>query len=792
MGLLDQLNPQQREAVETTDGPLLILAGAGSGKTRVITYRIAYLINYRGVPPGNLLAVTFTNKAADEMRSRVDALLHESGGMGAGRGNWGRLERRPWISTFHSFCVRLLREDGRRIGLPRDFSIYDQDDQLRVVKSCLRRLGLSERELQSRTVLARISHAKNHGLSPELFYQRAADPLAAKMANVFQMYNDSMKTANAVDFDDLLLKAVCLLSEDAETALKYNERFHYILVDEYQDTNRPQYELVRLLTQRHQNLCVVGDEDQSIYSWRGADIRNIVEFEKDFPQARIIRLEENYRSTQAILDAASALVSHNVYRKGKKLWTTRQGSNKVYCYVAPDGENESLFTADWIAKRRQSHPDERIAILYRTNAQSRLYEEALRRYGLKYNLVGGFSFYERVEVKDLLAYLKAAANTHDSISLLRIINSPPRGIGDATINKLEEYALANNLSVWDALERILDEKSEARGKQKLLTPRAASALASFRDLMKELQQMIPESNVPKLLSTILERTAYRAPLEEEGSPESISRLENIDELLNAANDSMERGEGLAEFLDHAALVSEVDSYDEGALTILMTLHSAKGLEFPVVFLGGLEEGLLPHSRSLLIEDALEEERRLCYVGMTRARDILILTRARARRRYGERMPDSSTRSRFWDEVPNDLLEDLSKRTLPRAPYPAKFSPGERVYDYESSESEEIVVREDSFRNINQYFHRTGGAPHAIPADRALGAPGVPTRRAKPASQGRGPRSGLEPGCRVRHPKYGYGTVLHREGNGEEAKLTVSFPGLGLKKLVEKYADLERV
>jgi len=731
MNLLDQLNPQQREAVETTDGPLLILAGAGSGKTRVITYRIAYLIDYCGVPPGNILAVTFTNKAAEEMRNRVDALVHTS------------LLGRPWLSTFHSFCVRLLREDGSKIGLRRDFSIYDEDDQLSVVKACVRRLSLSERELPSRGVLSRISHAKNHSQSPEDFYQTATDPMGEKVALAYQMYNKVLRESNAVDFDDLLLEAVRLLSEDAETALKYNQRYRYLLVDEYQDTNRSQYQLIRLLTQTQQNVCVVGDEDQSIYSWRGADIRNILEFEKDYPQARIIRLEENYRSTQTILDAAAAVVSHNLYRKGKKLWTSRRGDEKVYFYEGMDGENESLFVADWIVKRRKQHPDEKIAILYRTNSQSRLYEESLRRYGLKYSLVGGFSFYERTEVKDLLAYLKAAANPQDSVNLLRIVNSPPRGIGEGTVKKLEELARAHNLSFWDALEQLLEDRLAAKLDDKLLSARAASALENFYSLMKELQALVADAKVPELLNAILERTEYSARLEEEASPESLARLENIEELLNAATDSMERGEGLTEFLDHAALVSDVDAYDEKTSITLMTLHSAKGLEFPVVFLAGLEEGLLPHNRSLLNEHSLEEERRLCYVGMTRAQDLLILTRARSRRHYGDRMPVLSRPSRFWSEIPEELLQDISPRIgRPATAAPAAI-PGERFYEYEPSES---------------------------PSD----------------------HNAMPLGARVRHPRFGYGTVLQREGVGDDVKLTVSFPGVGLKKLIEKYAGLERL
>ncbi|MBI4464055.1 MAG: UvrD-helicase domain-containing protein [Acidobacteria bacterium] len=744
MSLLDQLNPQQREAVVETDGPLLILAGAGSGKTRVITYRVAYLIDDCGMPPEKLLAVTFTNKAADEMRSRVRELVRLPG------------LARPWISTFHSFCVRILREDGPRIGLPRDFTIYDEADQLSVVKACLKQLGLGDRQLQPRAVLSRISYAKNHGQVPEAAFQLASDPLAEHVAVVFDLYTRMLRQANAVDFDDLLLEAVRLLRDNADAALKYNERFRYLLVDEYQDTNRAQYELVRLLTQTHQNLCVVGDEDQSIYSWRGADIRNIIEFEKDYPQARIIRLEENYRSTQSILDAATAVVSHNRYRKGKTLWTARQGGQRIGCYEGPDGENESLFVADWIANRRKTHPEEKIAILYRTNAQSRLYEEALRRYSLKYHVVGAISFYERAEVKDLLAYLKVALNLQDSVGLLRILNSPPRGIGQTTVRKLEEIALEAGLSLWEGIGQAVQEK--------LLPPRALSALESFRALMSDLHRMVSEATVPEMLKTILERTRYLELLEEEGTPESFGRMENIQELVNAASDSLERGESLTEFLDHAALVSDADSYDEKALTTLMTLHSAKGLEFPVVFLAGMEEGLLPHSRSLLHSQALEEERRLCYVGMTRAQDILILTRARYRRHYGDQMPVANRPSRFLSEIPEPLFDKLSED----AP-----SSGERYYEYEPSERNNRASREASLEGVRRFFGSRAGENRPLPkASEAV--------------------SDFPPGSRVRHPKFGYGTVLRREGEGDEMKLTIRFPDFGLKKLVGKYAGLERV
>ena len=747
MGLLDQLNPQQREAVEATEGPLLILAGAGSGKTRVITYRIAYLAEYRGVPAENVLAVTFTNKAAEEMRGRVERLVQAAG------------LARPWVSTFHSFCVRLLRREGERIGLPKNFSIYDEDDQMRVVKNCLKELGLTKRELQARAVLSRISHAKNQGRKPEEFFLTAETLGAERLAQVYELYERELRKAHATDFDDLLLFAVRLLHENADVALRYNERYPYILVDEYQDTNRSQYELVRLLTQTQQNLCVVGDEDQSIYSWRGADIRNIVEFEKDYPQAKVIRLEENYRSTQSILDAASAVVANNRYRKGKTLWTARQGGPKVGVYEGPDGENESLFVADWIAKRGRD-AEEQVAILYRTNSQSRLYEEALRRYAIQYHVVGSISFYERAEVKDLLAYLKAAVNLQDSVSLLRIINSPPRGIGNTTVQKVEEIALEANLPFWEALGQAVEHT--------LLPPRMLAAIESFRELMEELHEMVAVSGVPEILKKVLDRTGYIETLEGEGTPEAAGRIENIQELLNAAADSQERGEDASQFLDHAALVSDADGYDENARVTLMTLHSAKGLEFPVVFLAGMEEGLLPHSRSLLDSQALEEERRLCYVGMTRARDVLILTRAASRRRYGSQMPESSRPSRFLREIPSGLLDDLSSSR--------RMNRTGRYYEYlpavEASGEAEEDPRDVAVANAKHFLGLPGG---------------------KPSPEKRQARIGrITLGSRVRHPKFGYGTVLRCEGNGDETKLTVSFSGFGLKKLVAKYADLEPV
>ncbi len=794
---LSKLNPQQREAVETVNGPVLILAGAGSGKTRVITYRIAHLIDGAGVPPDSILAVTFTNKAASEMASRVESL--------AG----GRSLSKPLISTFHSFCVRLLRRDINVLqvggkGYRKDFVIYDETDQQNVVKAAMKRLGIDDKQVTPRNVLGHISWAKNHMLDPQQVYLESSDPKTERVSHIYEIYRQELAKSNALDFDDLLLYAVRVLKASGETRERYNRRYRYILVDEYQDTNRPQYELMRMLAGAEHNVCAVGDEDQSIYSWRGADIRNILEFEQDFPEARIIRLEQNYRSTQNILQAASAVVANNVKRKGKNLWTDRTGGAQIGYYEAPDGENEALFAADYISKYlRQGHAENgetpRAAVLYRTNSQSRLVEEAMRRYQLKYHVVGGFSFYERAEIKDMISYLKVLSNPDDSIAVQRVINTPARGIGKTTMETIERIALETGTSMWGAIGEVL--------KRQLLPPRALAALKSFRELIEDARAMhlgsfvdrvaetaaaaeaaandsvasaddeenfqqsmdfspaefeedatgftpetfgeemeastsVNDSRSPsagsgqafdsggqnraasaqddnsigsskpsaqnadpdnpervegfrapgdaastgELLKFLLDRTGYIKQLEQEDTPETLARIENLRELVNAAMDSRDRGETLSEFLDHAALVSDADQYDESARITLMTLHAAKGLEFPLVFLIGLEEGLFPHSRTLLAPDDIEEERRLCYVGMTRAMDTLILTRARYRRRYGTDMPEASVPSRFLEEVPEQLIQDLGS---PRKPsYPSSSSTEDhagRHYAYEDED-----------------------------------------------------------------------------------------------------------
>jgi DNA helicase II / ATP-dependent DNA helicase PcrA len=916
LSFLDQLNPQQREAVETTDGPVLILAGAGSGKTRVITYRIAHLIENLGVMPESILAVTFTNKAAAEMVERVEKIV---GGLSVAK---------PVISTFHSFCVRVLRRDIEALRIPssvpgqppightKNFVIYDEADQQSIVKSVMKRMGIDDKEITPRIALGRISWAKNHILDPQELYLQSADPKNEKIAHIFEEYRKELRKANALDFDDLLLEALRLLKSVAAVRDYYNRKFQYILVDEYQDTNRPQYELMRLLAGTRHNLCAVGDEDQSIYSWRGADIRNILEFEKDFPEAKIIRLEQNYRSTQNILEAASAVVANNVKRKGKNLWTSRQGGTKVGYYEAPDGENEALFVADRIARYLKEAVDggetPRSAVLYRTNSQSRLFEEAMRRYQLKYHVVGGFSFYERAEIKDMISYLKVILNPDDSVSLLRVINTPARGIGKTTIDTIERLALETGFSLWGAIGEAIQRQ--------LLPPRACQALRSFRALIEDARAMVagtyaerltasersasvspavagaprpmgpleedvtalepsppdvrddstrfdpmmfdfdavsddsadensqadPESNeesgdfnpselkagantesdgesanlddsafrtpggpatTSEVLKFLIDRTAYIKQLEDEDTPEAFSRIENLRELVNAGLDSKDRGETLEQFLDHAALVSDADGYDESARITLMTLHAAKGLEFPLVFLCGMEEGLFPHSRTLLEVDDIEEERRLCYVGMTRAMDSLILSRAVYRRRYGTDLPEASVPSRFLEEVPANLVEEIggSKRRAWMGTYPAQGartgtsasnrntrSDDEHTsthYSYEDEDQSAAWIRERAERAKPTYSGKSYNSIDNIAE--FFASRGKKFNLPKTVLEEPKGKRGFRPGQKVRHPKYGEGTVYQREGDGEGAKITVQFPRFGLKKLVEKYAQLEK-
>src|SRR5215204_1229977 len=667
---LSQLNEQQREAVLATEGPLLILAGAGSGKTRVIAHRIAYLIAEKKVPNWNILAVTFTNKAADEMRQRVQRLL--------------RTQERsdlPLVSTFHSLCVRILRQDLEKLNdkYTRRFTIYDQDDSIRLIKQCIKVLGYDEKYLGPRATQSAISSAKNRGDDPTAFVALAeySDERRAAMGTVYKMYEDRLHANNALDFDDLLIRTVRLLRDVPEIREKYNNKFRYILVDEYQDTNALQFDLIRLITEKTKNIAVVGDEDQSIYKWRGADISNILNFEKHFPNTKTIRLEQNYRSTQTILDVAGAVVKNNLERKGKNLWTSNPRGGLVGYYQALDADAEARWVAQKIVEHRREEFDIRAAVLYRTNSQSRVFEEAMRRAGLQYNIIGGFSFYERMEVRDIIAYLKLSLNPNDSIALQRVINSPPRGIGRQTIDEIERRAKEYELTLWETLSVVIEQPGN-------LGSRAISALKTFRRIITHLTSLTESDNdstspVSDIVRAAIIETGYENALRSERTDEAEGRLENLQELVNAAVDYDDQGvEGLREFIDHSALVSDQDDYKSDAPVTLMTVHSAKGLEFPLVFIVGLEDGLFPHSRSATDRAELEEERRLAYVAMTRAERYLYVTHAMKRRVYGEEL--ASEPSTFLNEMPTELLEDLSlgKSWL-------SFKHGSSAIDYEQGE-----------------------------------------------------------------------------------------------------------
>jgi DNA helicase-2/ATP-dependent DNA helicase PcrA len=791
--LLESLNERQREAVEASEGPLLILAGAGSGKTRVITVRIAYLISEKHVPPHNILAVTFTNKAAQEMRERVTRLLEGQ-----------RLGSAPLVSTFHSLCVRMLRRDIEKLeeGYTRSFTIYDQDDSQRVVKACIKDLGYDDQRLAPRQTQSAISRAKNSGLDAEAYAARAeyTDEKRAAVARVFKLYEERLVNNNAVDFDDLLILTVRLLRKREDVRAHYNERFRYILVDEYQDTNALQFALINYLTQKQHNICVVGDESQSIYRWRGADISNILNFEQHYPEARTIKLEQNYRSTQTILDAADAVIKHNTERKEKTLWTANPAGAPVRYYQALDAESEARFVAAKIEEHRRQDPKSRAAILYRTNAQSRVFEEALRRAGLGYNIVGGFSFYERAEVRDVVSYLKLALNPHDSVALLRVVNTPTRGLGKQTLDELDRRAKDYGISLWETIA-VIDERPEGFG------PRAVAALRKFRAIIEGLVARAQKEPASEVVKAAILDTGYADALKAENSEEAEGRLENLQELVNAAVDyDQEEGGGLRDFIDAAALVSDTDQYKGDAPVTLMTMHSAKGLEFPVVFIVGMEDGLFPHSRAAADQAEMEEERRLCYVAITRAERFVYVSHAMRRRVYGEEM--ASEPSQFLNEMPLDSIEDLSRGaswlSFARSSSALESRHAARVLRGETARPEKRFEGKtyDSADSIAEFFRQRGDQirRNASADTRRQPPPSQPTPP-RPAAGGRSTASSsssssssaadFAPGMHVRHPKYGRGLILRREGVGDAAKLLVSFPGFGQKKLVEKYAGLEK-
>jgi DNA helicase-2/ATP-dependent DNA helicase PcrA len=758
---LEQLDPKQREAVTTGEGPVLVLAGAGSGKTRVITCRITWLIAQGIVEPDQILAVTFTNKAADEMRERIRQLLPAN------------LSALPLTCTFHSLCARMLRREGKALGLTREFSLYDADAQQRLVKKILKEFGEDDRAWMVRSQLERISRSKTAGRTPD-DWRNSANPNERQYASLYERYVLTLKAAQALDFDDLLLEAVRLLRKHPDVRERWQRRYRYLLVDEYQDTNPPQYQLVRLLAPpsteygaERPNIFVVGDEDQSIYAWRGADYGNILRFEQDFPGARGILLEQNYRSTQPILDAATAVIQNNASRKGKVLWSERKQGARVRLYEANDTNEEAQFVTEKLWDYQRKNPLQHLAVLYRTNAQSRLFEEALRQHDISYRVVGGFSFYKRTEIRDVLAYLRLARNPLDQQSLLRILNVPPRGIGNVTERRLLEDAAQRTIPVWEALQETTNDR-----------------LKQFRDLIVTLQGELESKPLDEVLEHLIRESGYERWLVDQNSPEATGRLENLHELIAAAREAHERDESASEFLDRASLASDTDDYDAAAPVTLMTLHSAKGTEFDVVFLAGLEEGLFPHSRSTDSEDQIEEERRLCYVGMTRAKEELYLVRALRRRGWATGEWSDTEPSRFLAEVPAEMVENLSPE----------------VHDDNSEEDDEAPSGGGNGGGGGWSYEPVDDDGYAGLRSRKSARPRKPFRRSSnrpdpdlPQKVTRRTHDPAYPlGSAVQHAKFGHGRIVSVEGKGKEKKVTVDFPVYGRKKLLERFAGLRRV
>ncbi len=737
MDYLESLNPPQREAVLHGEGPLLILAGAGSGKTRVITSRIAHLIRERNVDPGNILAVTFTNKAANEMRERVERMLDIP-------------LTRLWISTFHSSCVRILRQHIAALGYKRTFVIYDETDRSALIKACMTDLRIDAERYQPRAIGAAISALKNNLTDAEEYEKTSARfGFEEAVARVYSLYQEKLREADGLDFDDLLMLTVRLFERNQDVLRYYQGLFHHVLIDEYQDTNRAQYRLVRLLTAERKNLCVVGDDDQSIYKFRGADITNILNFEKDYPDARVIKLEQNYRSTQNILGAAGAVVARNLGRKPKELWTQKCGGDKILCYKAVDEKDEARFVCRTIQQEVDDGRSLReVAVLYRTNAQSRALEDALRNWGIPYRIFGGLRFYDRREIKDIIAYLRVLHNPADFVSLRRIINVPARGIGDTTIDRLEKAAAQTGLTLYEA---AMNPDASA------VTPSAKKKLREFTGMMERLRADAGSLIITDLTRRVVHESGYGAALEQEKTVDSRIRMENLNELLTATEDFQEqnRDASLAAFLDQVALITDLEQQTaaengRGADSVtLMTLHNAKGLEFSVVFMAGMEEGLFPHSRSAESEEELEEERRLCYVGITRAKEKLVLTHARERRLYG--YPQANLVSRFVQEIPSEAMEFAGREP-------------------DSSHT---------FRSRMAWDESDPAAPQKSEAFEA-----APRRVLS------GPTEKYYKGAVVRHTKFGIGTVQRSEGAGDDLKISVSFPGHGVKTLAVKYANLE--
>ena len=743
-----QLNPQQQEAVECTEGPLLIIAGAGSGKTRVLTQRIAYLITEKQVNPWNILAITFTNKAAGEMRDRVDQLADVNGGS-------------VWVSTFHSTCVRILRRYIDRLGYDTNSTIYDTDDQKHVIKDIIKQMDLDTRMFKDRALLSAISSAKNELISPEEYQLDAAgDWNKQTISKVYNAYQRVLKQNNALDFDDLLMKTVELFQSQPDVLDSYQERFHYLMVDEYQDTNTAQFALVNLLAKKYRNLCVVGDDDQSIYRFRGANIRNILDFEKNFPDAKVIKLEQNYRSTQNILNAANAVIANNRGRKKKTLWSDRDEGEQVHLRQFMNAFEEAEYVAgDIRAKVREGAEYSDFAVLYRTNAQSRMFEEKFLMANIPYRLVGGLNFYSRKEIKDLLAYLKTIDNARDDLAVRRIINVPKRGIGVASVNKAADYAEEQGISLYEAMRRADEVPGLAR---------AAAKLKGFTQYIDSLRAMAGILSVEELLKKVIDQTGYVRELEAEDTEESRARIENIDELITKVVTYEESAEhpSLNGFLADVALVADIDMEDNDTnKVLLMTLHSAKGLEFPNVYLTGMEDGIFPSYMTITSDDAmeLEEERRLCYVGITRAMNDLTMTSCKTRMIRGETQYNKV--SRFVHEIPRELV-DLGRDSLP-----------ERKKEAEIQKKNVWKKAVQEFRKPAAYSQTMFDKPALTKGSSLMSASGAPD---------------YEVGDTVRHIKFGTGLVLNIVKGAKDYEVTVDFEKYGVKKMFAAFAKLQKI
>lgn len=742
--LLDGMNPQQEEAVKTTEGPLLIMAGAGSGKTRVLTHRIAYLIVEKQVYPSNILAITFTNKAAREMRDRIDALL------GSG------ISESMWVSTFHSMCVRILRRNIDRIGISKNFTILDSSDQLTAIKNVFKQLNIDTKRYDPRTVLSTISSAKNECITAEEYKKitNSHNPYEKIIGDVYEEYEKTLRKNQSLDFDDLIMMTITLFERVPDVLEYYQNKFQYIHVDEYQDTNHSQYKLVKMLASKFKNICVVGDSDQSIYKWRGADIRNILSFEKDYPNANVILLEQNYRSTKRILQAANDVISNNESRYPKKLRTDNPEGEKIVFYTARDERDEAQFVVKTIKElmEKEGRSLKDFAILYRTNAQSRAMEEVLVKSNLQYTIVGGTKFYDRKEIKDLLAYLRLIANNDDDLSLARIINEPKRSIGPSTFDKIATYAIENDISIFKAFNDI-----SSIG----LTPRAMNAIEKFRELIEGLTKMQDYLSVTELVEEVIEKSGYRAMLEKENTIESQSRLENIEEFLSVTKAFEERSDdkSLVAFLTDLALIADIDSLDQESDSkesiVLMTLHSAKGLEFPVVFIIGMEENIFPHSRSIGDKAEMEEERRLAYVGITRAEERLYLTCASYRTLFGR--SNSNLPSRFIKEISDDIIYPISK-------------------SYSFGDVEEKLP--------------FAGQQRASSYKRKIGVVQSKSQIATLQSTG-GEQFQWKVGDKAIHGKWGTGVVVSVKGEGDDMELDIAFPDKGIKRLLAKFAPITK-